>query len=1029
MTTWGRVSSNENYYGIMPYDLDADSNEARGYIPDAMPWNLWVTRMILLVGRRGSSTPECRGFIYDLASGATPTSRRAYTEKFLPSNQMLTGSDGQQYYPDIAWVNDGASPDDAQDVVQLWKGKHYLFGVTAYGKQLTHGMRAAAEIPDRDYYWFKYDNNLSSSIPPSTFDLDSTTYEGHMTVAVEGQVNSKPTLGTIVPANAATVTTLTPTFTVNFVDADAALGDKMTKVWIQVRQQGQTTLKWSLNGDAATSGERSAAQVNRVYAGSALAYATTYEVQYKVADSFNEESAWSGWRTFTVAAAGTVGTPTAPTGKVETVTPSPFTAVWTHATGLSAKTARVLLYRNNILVGTVADVTLSPQVANGGTISVTFAQTGYANLLPGGLYEVAMQAQDTANVWSTISARKTFTVNAPPNLPTIQTPPNGSIVTSRPPMVINVTDKDDTQATGLEPILLFLDARPHSNGAFAAATTGFAFLSESIAFTDSLSWASGIGNLANGSADISISAVPGTANQSLVYEFSDQFPVLVGFTYTHSVWLRKDHATDLDANGRINWYNASNVLISSTDAADIDDTAGTFFESRPSGVAPATATYYKMAVRIKNPATSIGGTRHIYVDDASVVGMGVRVSATTTYNGTLQRWQFTPTSTQMPTIDRQYGIQATGWDGTYYSGGVTSLAAATLTSILLVNYTTGPIITVTAPTASQVYTTDSPFYTFAMTGGGTQATLRAIITKASDGSLVWDSGFVGSIASTGVQQAAGFLRDQGAYLGTFGAKNTLGVEGYAAPVAFSVDYVDPPALSNVVATLVTNNLDISPSGIRVRWDPTAYPPTQFVAYLVYRGLVGAIEPKELIAEITNISVDHWDDFLSVSGESYEYDVRQVVLINLDTLTSAPALAQNTLVLQATVIHDVLLPGYRLVMRYYQDKSEDNQGRYELEMPIGGDKPFIYEFPDDFDVIDMKAQFDNDAGGAAMDYYRAGKELRSRKGRVLCLRDPRGRITFGKLTAFKEYDLPKNGQYVDVDVQFTQSADVPGVLTV
>jgi hypothetical protein len=1027
MTTWGRNAATEDWYGVLPFDLGADSNEARGYIPDAVPWNFWVTRMILLVGRRGSSTPECRGFIYDLDSSEIPTSRRMYTEKFLPSNQMLDGNDGQRYYPDVQWVASGASPDGDQGVVQLWKGKHYLFGVSSYGKQLTHGMAAAHTIPGHDYYYFKRDANLSSSIPPVTFDFDASTYEGHMTIAAEGQINSKPTTSTPFPTNGQVVSTLTPALQINFVDVDSAIGDKLNRVWIEVRQQGTTALKMNLAGVAATSGERAAAQIQRTYSGSALSYATVYEVRYKVSDSYNEESAWTAWYTFTVAAAGSLGTPTAPVGKIETATPATFSAVWSHQTGLSAKTARVFLYRNGSLVDTSPDVVLSPNVAPAGTVSVTWAQAVFDALLLGGTYTFRMQAQDTANIWSTLSPFQTFNVNAAPLVPAPTSPANAAVVTTRPMFRATLQDVDDTYLTGLSARLKFLDARPHANPVFTSATTGFAFLSESAAFGDSLTWASGFGYPVNGSALIQITTVPGTAAQSLVYEFSDQFPVKVGETYTHSVWLRKDHATDLDVGGRINWYNASNALVSSSDATFIDDTASTWMESRPTGVAPATATYYKLAVRIVNPNTSIGGTRNIYVDNAAPVGMGVRAYATATRNATTGVWEFTGTSTEMPTIDREYGYVWYSYDGSHYSGGGTSEALAQISSLRTVTYVTGPTLTVSVPTVDQVLTTDSPLYTFALTGGGPQAKVKAIVTKQSDGSLVWDSGWIVSTTDTTIQQAPGYLRDDNEYFVAIGIESNLGVQGFSAPVPFSLDYVNPPALSNVIATLITANLDVTPSGIRVAWDPTTYPPSQFGGYYVYRGLAGSLEQKELIAILNNISATHWDDFLSVSGETYEYDVRQVILMNLDVLTSDPAITQASVVLQATVIHDVLDTSYRLVIRYYADKGVDDIGRNDLRVPIGGDKPFIYEFPDSYDFVTINAMFDNDVGGAAMDYVEAGRALRKRKGRILCLRDPRGRLIFGKLTRFTPRDLPKNGQYADADVEFTESADIPGVL--
>jgi hypothetical protein len=61
-----------------------------------------------------------------------------------------------------------------------------------------------------------------------------------------------------------------------------------------------------------------------------------------------------------------------------------------------------------------------------------------------------VQGRDTNGVWSNYSARRTFNTNAPPGIPDGLSPSNGEILTSRPLLTAQVTDADDTVATGLQ---------------------------------------------------------------------------------------------------------------------------------------------------------------------------------------------------------------------------------------------------------------------------------------------------------------------------------------------------------------------------------------------------------------------------------------------------------------------------------------------------------------------------------------------------------------------------------------------------
>lgn len=411
------------------------SSNQRGQIYKAMTQHGWATTIGCL-GGKGIGQPNVlwRGAVWDV-SGSTLNNRLQYSAQVTVSNQMSFGGDGQEIEAII-------SPN-----IQMWSGVKYGVGWSAISGIFKHGMSQALNAPpESEDYYFHYKNN-ASAVPTDPFAAASSSYEGTMANWVIYEPNVAPTTtnGTMSPSG--TITTLVPDFLGDYDDGNEAQGDKLKQFQIQVFRVSDNVKFWD-STQSATSGEQAAKQFTAAYAGTTLVAGISYKWQYRVSDQFGVWSAWSSYTTFTVNSGGSVSVAAGtPTGKQETQAPTPFTGVWSHGTPLSTNAAEVRIKQGATIIRT--SPTIATVVANGGTISLTWAQTTFANLNWGQSLTYEMRGRDSGNLWSAWSAGRAFTTNASPTTPVISFPASGQILTARPLVLVQSTDADDTTGTGL----------------------------------------------------------------------------------------------------------------------------------------------------------------------------------------------------------------------------------------------------------------------------------------------------------------------------------------------------------------------------------------------------------------------------------------------------------------------------------------------------------------------------------------------------------------------------------------------------
>lgn len=434
-----------SYYGRrQTTDTDAGlttsgsvSNQ-RTSVFETMPENGWAHTFYLLSGKPiGGPNVSMRMALFTVDSNANPNNRMGYSATATVSTNMSNGSDGTLYSAAVTAVDSGYGQNQA--AIQLWSGSRYGIGFSATGGQLYHGMIAAANGGNNYSNNNLYRKNSGSVTPSDSPVYTTATNEGVMTIAVGYDPNDAPSTPTNRSPNG-TITTNTPTFTSDFNDNNASRGDKIKEYQIQLRQVGQTSLKWD-DVFTATGSEQSGSNTTQVYGGTSLSAGVSYEWRIRHKDMFNAWSSWSSWLTITLNSGGQVGQGSTPVGKQLTNQPGPFVAPWSHSGGLSTNAVRIQLRQGDTVVQTSGIIAAS--VANGANISISWAASGFSNLAYGQTYQYRIQGRDTTGVWSDYGPNRTISINAYPNQPTMVSPGNGVTVTSYPKLTIRVEDPDD----------------------------------------------------------------------------------------------------------------------------------------------------------------------------------------------------------------------------------------------------------------------------------------------------------------------------------------------------------------------------------------------------------------------------------------------------------------------------------------------------------------------------------------------------------------------------------------------------------
>lgn len=947
------ATSRIGYYntGATPDFGTISADNQRAYTPDALASTVIFYEMGARCGRNGSSTPTCRMGIGDTSNGlatGSPSTRRGYTNSFTPSTQMTYGGDGATYTQSLITPFVGQAGDAFSLVLT---STNYILG---------HGMVQAASYSGKDNYNF-YDKANSSSIPTDPIG-GSAHYEGHMALWATGEVNVAPNTPTALsPSGTLVSTDTTPQLLSSFADSNETLPngasyDKLSKYEVQVRRTSDSVTMWTPGTFTATATEQTNRQVNRTYAGTALVAGVSYQHRHRHQDLAGAWSAWSAWTSFTINAGGTVVTTSATfNGKQNSQTPSPFAATWSHPNPLNADRAIVrILDANSNVVQTMTQASpVTVSVANGGTISVTWAQTGFTALARGGIgYKWQMQARDTGAAWSPWSSSVAFTVNATPNTPSSLSPTGSAALTSAPLLSASATDPDDTLGTATVTAEIL-----RADGTSVSRTMTYNATSKKYE-KQTVVGVNEVQRITRG----------GTATAGT-------------FTITVPANVRGAQSTTaaIAAAATASQIQSALELLPNVGVGRVSVTGGPL----------TTATTVNITFLMELSATDLA---QITVTN-SLTGTSPTLTPSTVTAGVTGDWA---------------GFQTLQWRA-QASDGTSSSAFSAYSTFL---YGAGPAVTVTAPADEATVTTATYRVTWTVPSGGPQAKYQVVLTEVDAfdvpivGGTTYDSGLV---TSTNLfhDVPSGIFRNGERYQVVVSVTNATPLTGASQPQQFNVTFTPPATIIGFVASALTLHAATDSDAVRLDWQPTTLPADQFIAYDLYRTALGpaaqasgftaadvddVVGDRVYIRRITNPSQIAYIDGNVTSGVAYLYELEQVVKQGLDELRSVAAQATISVQIPHVLLTAALDPeSFGVELRHKAGGSGDaflqsslSQSKRKV-VPVGGKKgrtvasPF-YSWADagEFEIITDR-------------FMTADERLRrinaiAERGGTLCLRD-------------------------------------------
>lgn len=692
--------------------------------------------------------------------------------------------------------------------------------------------------------------------------------------------------------------------------------------------------------------------------------------------SVSTEGWMSAWIEYQANRAPTA-TASTPTGTITTTTPN-FTGTWADADetyGDAFKQFRIRVYRtsDNFLMWDSLAVSAAAAESSAKTMGTTGSTRAYGfvnsgtGLSAGVTYYWTLEVSDQFDTWSGASAQASFTVNgggtASPTTPSGKQESVSGYTFSAGYTHASSLALDRVQVRILQGGTVVQTGSEVAKSVASGGTVTTTFAE------------GGFTNLTWGVADYS-------------WQIRVRDTSALWSSWSSSVAFSTNAApsipTGLSPNSSTQGISAYPLL--QCTATDTDDT---------------TATGLVVKARIKNSGGTVLFTRSM------------------TYNTTSSLWQYQVTSTDFASF-ATYRWDAYSGDGTLWSGGATVEASATASSEATVVYQAGPAITITAPTASQVLTTDTPTITWSVTS---QASYVVSVIRVSDTREVYNSGTVTSGTSS-LTLPSGYLYNGISYTVTVTVTNTTAQTSTSAATAFSLAYTQPSAISGFTATPTYASLDgTKPTAIALTWDTWTPTNGTFTCFLVGRKVTGSDDATQtILARLTSASATTWTDWLPASGVDYEYTIRGQTLKGSDTLTTNPSRSQAQIALGNVVIcHATNGGAFRAALTRDDTRDFGHVDDLVLERVWGESAPVAIYGVLDYDVISGSFRIAADAYNTAGSYLSALQTLRAAKAPI-CYRDDRGRRLFGVITKLAESDKRVQSYTVDleiVEVSFTE----------
>jgi hypothetical protein len=372
-------------------------------------------------------------------------------------------------------------------------------------------------------------------------------------------------------------------------------------------------------------------------------------------------------------------------------------------------------------------------------------------------------------------------------------------------------------------------------------------------------------------------------------------------------------------------------------------------------------------------------------------GGSVLFTRTATYNGTTSRWEYQTDGTDLATY-ATYRWDAYAYDGTLYSGEQTVEADATKSSEWTFQYALGPTVTVTSPTVGATITTASLPVTWTTTG---QVKKRIYLYDETGATLIYDSGVV--VDGTGSATIpSGYYHNDTTYQLVVWVEDSTPLSGESSAIPFTVDYVEPDAVTNFTVTPVSVGND--PNGWttanRLTWDATTYGTDVWQRYEIERQAASGVDATLILWQrITSPVQVSVTDYTPAAATEYTYTIRQIILTGLDELESAAVSAAGTCAFGGVVLVDVSASDtLRSALRYTNERPMKRDIEETVYLPLSGAKATTVRSRTQNWETDFRAKLVSDEWSTA-DAKRTELEAVDAAAGTLCYRDNHKRKKF------------------------------------
>jgi hypothetical protein len=414
--------------------------------------------------------------------------------------------------------------------------------------------------------------------------------------------------------------------------------------------------------------------------------------------------------------------------------------------------------------------------------------------------------------------------------------------------------------------------------------------------------------------------------------------------------------------------------------ASLSPSASTIYTSYPlltcqaTDVDDTTATGLVVSARIKNNSGTVLYTRSM------------------TYSTGNARWEYQTTATDLASY-ATYKWDARSYDGTLYSGGVTSVGSAVYSSEGTFVYAQGPTVTMSSPTDGSTVTTSALTVTWTTTN---QVQYRVRIYPDGGATALYDSGWTVSGTSSH-NVPSGYIANGVSYDLVVDVEDSTPLTGSSGIVDITASFTPPATLTNVTTSAIkTVGTNPWATAVSVSWDQSS--DANFVEYIVRRSAeTGPDMPEVILARITAQTTTTFTDYTPASGVEYTYSVSQVSSTSGEEIESLRESSSVEVTFGGVVLTAVgsSASTTQAALRYTSEREEERVIDEVVYQPLDGSNPQTVRSATRYRTMVFDAVLPLDDYSTAAQKKSELEELDIANVTV-CYRDNYGRKMFGRL---------------------------------